>query len=342
MGLKTAILKKIFTVKNAAVAHAPELTFALGTVELVATVASAIHDTNKFQDTLKKHKERMAKLDAIELAQNDGTVLDKFGKEYEDFSIRDGRIGVWFDTVRSAVKTYWVTGVLAAGTVITYACGFRVLSERLAGASAAVASLVVQNRELLERVKNNVDEKTMARINGMSEDMANIKTHVDEATGETVVDDISFDEARRETFGIWFDADHDDFVANPSTNLDTLRQKLNYVQWKIDNVTGAMTYNDILGAFGFDKDERIRSGQVMGKRHFDTPEEAAAHKADWKLDIGLNDPINKDFIDGKRATCYLIFNVDPEPVIPYVKDMKDKQDKETPVLPFNRRRFAVC
>lgn len=318
MGLKGVLSRSKFFMSK----HSPEICMIAGAVEFGLTIWSACKGTVKFQKAVEKHNERLAKLDALVEKVENGEDVDDDLKD-----IKATRMSVYTDTAKEFVKCYWPTMLLGAGTLATFGAGAWILNKRLVGATAAAAAALQRTRFLENHIESVEGREALEKLSGHGPDDMVVKTHVDEETGEEVVDELKFLKDRGSVFSVWWDAEHPDYSKQDGANKFTIRKRLNTCQKRLEQ-NGHLFYNEALRIFGYDGEDLIEAGQIYGWKWYGScgDDEAKRHGAANRIDIGF-DPADERITD---KDFLLMFNVDPEPIVGAI-GFKKRNDKIVPV-----------
>ena len=310
MGIKDNVIGLFNRGKFFAQANSPKICFVLGTVELAVTVVSACRATLKFKDHIDEYKARMAKLDTIAKAQEDGTATEDAAEIDVKKYRRDAKITLGLDFF----KCYWKTMVLGVATTGTYYAGYRELTNRAIDAAGVAAAAMTQLKEERARIEEKYGPEGLKTAMGMDEEHTKVEGHIDKETGEQVVDRVTYPEAR-DLFGIWFDATHKDYDKTIGANRELLMKRENYLNWKLDR-DKKMFVNDALRILGYDEDDLFEAGQYYGWIKYKTDEEAALHGAANRINLGIfkDHGINKEFAEGRVREAFIMLNVDPMPI----------------------------
>ena len=310
MGIKDNVIGLFNRGKFFAQANSPKICFVLGTVELAVTVVSACKATLKFKDHIDEYKARMAKLDTIAKAQEDGTATEDAAEIDVKKYRRDAKITLGLDFF----KCYWKTMVLGVATTGTYYAGYRELTNRAIDAAGVAAAAMTQLKEERARIEEKYGPEGLKTAMGLSEEQATVEGHIDKETGEQVVDRVTYPEAR-DLFGLWFDVRHKDYDKTVGANQEFLRQKQAYLNWKLDR-DKKLFVNDALRILGYDDENLFEAGQYYGWIKYKTDEEAALNGAANFVDLGVfkDHGVNKEFAEGRVREALIMLNVDPMPI----------------------------
>lgn len=308
MGIKNVAVGTFGRVKLFTTKHSPEICMVLGTAELVGAIFTACKATLKFKDTLDEYERRSQTLDQVAEAQKNGTATPQEAAR----DIKQDRMGLRWGLAKNAVKCYWPTVLLGVASAATFFAGFSTLNSRLADASAVAASLLMKNRDLEKKIEEKLGPEALKKVSGMDPEDATVSTHKDPETGEVVADGVSYKNVR-DTFGVWFDAEHKDYDKVDTANWYWLHRRQDILNRKLDQEK-FLYLNDALRILGYDDDELFEAGQYYGWVKYKTDEEARLHGADNRVDIGLLKAINEEFNKGMRKEAFLSFNVDLYPI----------------------------
>lgn len=300
--------------------HAPEIAFGIATIELIATIVSAGKAAIKFKDKLEAHNERIAKLDRIKLSVEEG----RANEEEEDVDIVASRKSCYMRLASDFFKCYWKTMILGVGTVATYAAGFGILSKRIGILSGFAAKVLDEKNKLEDGIINEYGEEKLIELKGGKEG-AVLNSHVDESTGEVVVDKVEYPNMDKFVFCKLFDESHKDWQKTPGLNYRYVKQCLNMAQRALD-IRGHLFYNEFLDIMGYDESAFTQEGQIFGWVKYKTAEEAAFHHSPGVILSNIDDdtPLAHAFKIGSEPSFLLRFNVDKEPIIGRVNYGREK------------------
>ena len=289
MNLPMILTRTIGKIKLGAIDHAPELLTAGGTVGMVLTVVSACKATLQFQEVLKEHNERLAKLDAIEI---DRTAAGHVVSEADEIDIPKTRIGVYVETAKSAVKIYYKPAILGVLSVSAFMGATGIFKKRYLSMAGAFVQLFDENK-ILRAENAELKEGRPETINA----------HVDEETGE-VIEEVSAEE-HESFFSRWFDEANPNWEKNSGSNRTFLKRSEQYANRKL-KLDGYLFFNDLLKMLGY---EETQTGQMFG--WIDNGQE-------YQIDFGIfnvDSRAKRRFVNGEERSILLTFNVDPKPII---------------------------
>ena len=292
MHLPLFVTRALGSLKLGAVEHAPELLTVGGTVGMIATVVTACKATLEFQEVLKVHNERMAKLDAIEI---DRTAAGHVVNEADAIDIPETRMGIWVETAKSAVKIYYKPAILGLLSVSAFMGATGIFKKRYLSMAGAFIQLFDENKALkseLERARTGKEE---------------IDAHVDTETGEVIEDGTSTvsPEERECMFSRFFDESNPNWEKSSEANRIFLQNTERFANNRL-HMNGHLFFNELLDMLGY---EKTQTGQMFGW---------IDDGSEWQIDFGIfnaNSKAKRRFVNGIERSILLTFNVDPKPII---------------------------
>lgn len=291
MQLPIALTRFAGKVKLGAIEHSPELLIIAGTVGLVATVVESCKSTLKFQEALDLHKERMKKLDQIEIDKTVGRATP----EQEAIDISQSRMSVRIETAKAAIKVYYKPAVLGILTAAAYMGAAGIFKKRYLTMAGAFVQLFDEKTEL---------EKELSSLRAENK---TIDAHVDEETGEVVEDTVTPADEKN-IFVRIFDETNPNYEKDRLADQRYLTQMQRFANDRLDR-QGHLFLNDVLDMLGY---EKTQTGQMFGWIRDEY------HNSVSPIDFGIDNirtnPM-KVFSNGSKLPIVLTFNVDPKPII---------------------------
>lgn len=295
--------------------HTPEILLVTGIISTVAAVTMAVKATPKATAIIAEHKEQMALVHKCAEIGMRGDVETGKNVPYTEDDKKKDTITFYTKTGLKLAKVFAPATILLGVSIASQVCGYKVLSRRLAEASAAYALLATKFKAYRQRVAEKLgieDEKKLYH---------NIR---EKEITTAAVDENGNPIENKETVLI---ADDDDYtmifsqynragILNPNW-LPSAEQCLTFLQMEQnywDNVLRCrkgkpVTLNEIKTRLAGDG-ERTTKGQAVGWTYEpDNPN----HHGDNHIDFGL-DRLIKAYRDGEEMpddnSFVLDFNVD--------------------------------
>lgn len=289
--------------------HAPEILLAVGIVSTIGAVVTAVKATSKASVIIEDHQKQMEIIHKCDEVSKTGE-----GEEYTHDDCKKDTVGVYMRTGLKFVKLYGPTALLVGGSIVSQVCGYKVLSKRLAAASAAYAALATKFKDYRKRV---ADKFGINEERSIYHDMkaVDVQRNGEDENGNPI-------EGNVETV---FVADDDDYTAlftqydkngvlnlawepDSEQNLTWLRMRQNYWNQVLKCRKGKpVMLNEIREDLGVG---RTQKGQAVGWVY--KPDDPK-HVGDNFIDFGL-DPIIRAYRNGDEmpddSSFILDFNVD--------------------------------
>lgn len=306
--------------------HAPEILLTVGIISTIGAVVTAIRATKKAEPILEEHKSRMEMIHKCEDLGMTGNPETGENVEYTHEDAKNETIKTYLVTGGKLVLTFTPTALLMGGSIASQVCGYKVMANRLAQASAAYALLAAKFKGYRKRVaeKLGVSEERMLYHDMKATDIT--RTTVDE-DGNVVKNKVTVFVADDDDYSAVFTQYNNDGVLNPEwypdseQNLYKLQIKQDYWNKILRARKGRpVTLNEVRKDLGL---EVTQKGQAVGWVYDpDNPD----HIGDNKILFGI-DPIVKAYRDGEEIpdenSFVLDFNVDGE--ILYAINNKENQ-----------------
>lgn len=274
---------KINQIKSKANYQAPNILFYMGIVGMVGTVATGIQGAYKFGFAATDYESGMRAIDEEAKA---GRLTEKQVKEMK----RDQ----YKETAVEAVKCFGPTLILGVSTIGCLTKSHNMLTNRIAGLSAAYTTLQTQFGEYRNRVRAEVGEdkedelyfdrkKQNVKVSDAEGNVSDLEVEVQDAGGYKYL----FDEVNSNNWS-----------SDPGYNRIFLQAQENYANDMLAS-RGHVFLNDIFDGLGM---ERTAAGAVVG-----WIAEEGAH-----VDFGLHNPgyePNDLFWKDEENSVQLNFNV---------------------------------
>lgn len=295
--------------------HAPEILLVTGIVSTVAAVAMAVKATPKAAAIIEEHKTKMEIVHkCAEVGMRGDTETGENVPYTEDDKKKD-TIHYYATTSLKLAKEFAPATILLGVSIASQVCGYKVLSRRLAEASAAYALLASKFKAYRKRVadKYGIDEEKAIYHNLRDKE---ISTATVDADGNVIEGCETVKVTDDDDFTMVFSQFNRKGVLNTNW-FNSTEQCLTFLQMEQaywNNVLklrkGAPVYlNEIRARLAGDT-ERTCLGQVVGWTYEpDNPN----HHGDNFIDFGI-DRIIKAYRDGEEMpddnSFVLEFNVD--------------------------------
>ena len=287
--------------------HSPEILIVAGIAGVVTSAVLACKATTRLHEITEEAKENID--DIHECAKNGGVIKESTGEklEYTKEDEQKDLTIVYAQTAFKLVKLYAPSVILGGLSIASILASNNILRNRglaLAAAYTAVdksykayRSRVIDrfgegvDRELKYNIKAKEVEEVVTDENGKTK---TVKKTVEEVNPKDVHGPYSmcFDETCR---GWEKDAEHNKFF---------LLQQQRFANEKLKAV-GHLCLNDIYRLIGRDS---TKLGQVIGWK-YDKKDPTLANHVDFGV-FNVNDPVKRDFVNGKERSVWLDFNCD--------------------------------
>lgn len=279
--------------------HAPEAMMVLGAGMVIGSAVNACRQTLKANDILEKANQDLEKIEkAKEIAAPE---------DYTEKDAKNDRLKVYSKTAVGLTKVYGPS-ILAGGIGLSLMFGAHsILKNRNAALTVAYSNLFAAYNTYRDKVVEAIgEEKEFQLRSGYSKQDIE---YVDEDGNEKktknakVLPDIG---TNHSIYARIYDESCPDWSPNPSTNLQVLRSKQNFVNDKLRS-NGILFLNEVYDYLGFPK---TPEGQIVGwVWDPDNPD------IDSYVDFGIYDKLyrsveKRDFLNGHEPCIWLDFNVD--------------------------------
>lgn len=296
--------------------HTPEILLTVGIVTTIGAVVTAVRAAKKAEPIIEEHNKRLDLIHKCEDLGMTGNAETGENVEYTHEDAKNETIKTYLGTTGKLAIAFTPTAILLGTSIVSQVCGYKVMSKRLAEASAAYALLASKFKSYRKRVaeKLGVPEERLLYHDMKAVDV--VRNGVDENGNpvESGIETVFI--ANDDDYTAIFTQYNKDGIRNPwwypdsDQNLDTLRIKQDYWTKVLKCRKGKpVTLNEVRYDLGL---ETTQKGQSVGWVYDpDNPE----HNGDNYIDFGL-DPIIKAYRDGEEmpddSSFVLDFNVDGE------------------------------
>lgn len=308
MHLPTGVSRKAGAVMLKASRYSPHIFTGIGIVTGIAAAVEAARSTPRFVEALEEHNRLLEQQKEYEEKIASGEIKD----EYTPKQKRDDRISVYVKTFVEFIKTYGKAIALETISLLSFMKALKILNGRYLGAAAALVARTRELNHLEERVVDEYGEDRLRELKGPGKSETTVEGHVDEKTGETVVDAVSYE--NHSSFSKIFDESNPNWEKDPALNRNFLQCVQNYANDLLKQ-KGHLFLNEVLVMLGY---EPTQAGQVMGWALYDDKVKMNAHGAKGYVDIGIfntSNPRAVEFINGNERSIWLEFNVDKDPIL---------------------------
>lgn len=292
--------------------YAPELTLVAGGALIIAGGVLACKQTLKLDEVVQKGEDKM---EEIQAAVEEEVEL-KDGSTYSEEDAKHDRQVTTIHTAVQIGKLYALPvglGVLGFALII---CGHKILRDRntaLLGAYSALATAYGAYRKRVEDRLGAEEEYDIYLGKKVIDEEVEV-TNPETGTKEVVIaPQIHHDYPLGSPWARVFNADHTDQYekadnAGQSYNTTWLKSVQAEAQRKL-NTYGTLAINEVYDTLGF---PRVPEGQTFGWIKGDT--------VDFGIYTSWTDPKFKDLWENEfQRTIILDFNVNPEPIVNYIK-----------------------
>jgi hypothetical protein len=324
MGLKDRLVGLVTTAKYCKVQYGPQIAFGIGVISFGACIYTSVKAGFKFREVLDEHNALMEEMkEKKEIIDQKIEAGELPADTYTEEDYKTDRRAAYVQFGMRAVRTWVLPTVFGITAIGGFGKSALLLNDRYLGAAAGLAAVTKEKLSLEEGITREYGPEALAKLKGLTESDKIINTHVDEKTGETVVDSVEIDKDKvkdKYAFSEFFDASNKHFEKNPEANRNFLYEAERYAQWKLDNAKSIngkrhLLLNDVREIFGY---EPTQSGYMFGWIKYDDPAEAKKHPGSGIIDIGLNnihDEATCRFRNGLEYVYLVKFNVEPKPII---------------------------
>lgn len=299
MGFLSSMSRAFNTVKFGAINHSPELLMGVGTISMGLSIFSAIGNAMKFDAQLKKHNERLEKLDAIQIAQNEGTATE----EMQAINVKQARMSTYIDTAKCAIVTFAPTIGFAAISICSFFGAAGIMKGRYATLASAFAGLASKEKFLESRIVEEYGEDKLRELK-MEKASNVINAHVDEETGE-VIEERKEPPVVHSMFSKWFDEGNEHWTKSAENNRYFLDQKEQWANRMLET-RGYLFLNEVYEMLGM---EKTQAGAIFG--WLDKGEQYQVNFGIFNADYAPK----RDFVNGTERSILLEFNVEDTPII---------------------------
>ena len=295
--------------------HAPKIAMGGGTICFGLTIYSAAKAAVRFQDDLKVHRERMAKLDDIDRRQKEAAKNAlPLPHDIADVDVRTFRRSVWLETGKKAVIRFGPTVIIGGLSLACFFTGFGILNKRYLGAMATVATLVKERTLLEGNILEEFGPEKLAELKGLAKKTEK-SSHIDDSGQEVVDTEDGYEgTGQPSVFAKWFDEENPNWTKDPESNRLFLQGIQNRLNDRLQR-KGHLFLNDVLVALGM---KPTQAGQMFGWKIYKDPEEAKKNGATGYIDFGLfnvDSTPKRNFINGYERSILIEFNCDKLPIL---------------------------
>lgn len=294
--------------------HTPEILLTVGLVSTVAAVVTAVKATPKATAIIAEHKQRMEVVHTCADEGKSGDLETGTNVEYTKDDAKQDTVTVYVQTGVKLVKVFAPTAIFIGASIVSQVCGYKVLSKRLAEASAAYALLATKFKGYRQRV---ADRLGITEERNIYHDMKaqDVVRNGEDENGNPVMGDVeTIFIANDDDYSGIFSQYNDDGILNPAwyadseQNLTWLRMEQEYWNNVLKCRKGKpVTLNEVRDRLGLGKTQK---GQAVGWVY--APDDPK-HNGDNYIDFGL-DPVIKAYRNGDEipdeSSFVLDFNVD--------------------------------
>lgn len=273
---------RTFVVKNA-----PTILTVGGTVVTVAGTFFAAKGSLKLNELMA---ERQKEKDAIEAAHESGL------NGYSDTDYKKDLLKCKVTTAKDIVKLYWPAAACTAVGVAGIMSGHGMMKSRNAALGAAVVAGERAFNAYRDRVRDIVGKDEEMKLSFPVEEWTEQREDIDPETGETKTVDVKYKEVvnPRNIYSVWWDEASFHCKNDPVTNRVFLYQMQNDWNDVLRRRDGFPVFlNEVMKDLDL---ELIQIGQIAGWLPGD------------KIDFGIDNPVNADFLEGHEEACFLNFN----------------------------------
>lgn len=284
-------------------------------IEAAKSTPAFLEELDAYNDMLDKQKEYVKKVEEGEIVPEE---------PYTKKQQTQDRLSIYAKIMVSGIKHYGKAMIMVGGSFACYGMALKILNGWLAGATAALAAKTEELTHLEENVEKEYGAEVLQKLKGPNKDEVVVSGHVDE-NGETVVDSVA-SSVNHDAYSILFDETNSQWTKNASMNRDFLERCEKWAN-QLLRAKGFLFLNEVLKLLNYDDSELTQEGQIVGWRYYDDPAEAIAHNSRNEVKFGVLDkdkahtPEELAFLEGKERNVWLTFNVDPEPIIGYLRPM---------------------
>jgi len=291
--------------KFKAIDKAPELYFVGGVAFLFGTIALTYKKTLKFQEIMEEHNRMLEDQQEIADKVNAGIIKENYSVEAQ----KADRRGIYIKTAIKTAKN-WAPVVLTGVTsILMFGKSFGILKGRYFSAASMAASLMAENKQLKERIKEEFGDDGVEKVT-----RPKTETVVDPETGEfeKVPVDKDYKTELRWPYQRFFDESNPNWTKSNENNKFWLRAREKWANKKLQE-RGFLFLNEVYDMLELPECEWAEGGQIYGWVYYKNPEVAEAMGADNKVSFGLLD--SKTFVNGVEPSILLNFNIDPYPIV---------------------------
>jgi len=277
--------------------NSPTILFAAGVVGVVATTVMASRATLKLDEVLEAAESKLQQAEEIKNQNRPDYPVEDYQKD---------KVYIYVRTTVDIVKLYSPAILLGAASIACLAGSHNILSKRNASMMAAYAALDQSFSRYRERVIAAYTEEKGADFAKLADDHYMYGSEERVAVHGTDGKDVKVRRVGQldgSGYAKFFDELNPNWNRNAEYNLVFLRCQQNYAN-DLLQARGHVFLNDVYDMLGI---ERTRAGAVVGWMI------NKDGSGDNFIDFGVfnaNNPMARDFVNGREAAILLDFNVD--------------------------------
>lgn len=221
--------------------HAPEILTYGGLASMTIGAGLSVKKSFRYMEVVSEPE-----LEHLVLIED---TREKFPEKYSETDVRNDKIMVYTRLLVRTVKHYAVGGALFIGGAAMVVFGHRISMSRIAGLTAAYASLDASYRTLLSRISDKVEDP---KKGDLLDDILDTKISVDEAGKMTSLTSVN-------PYEFYFDSSNSNY-GTKEMNETFLRSQEAYFNDRL-RAHGYVFLNEVLEALGL---PRTPAGQIVG------------------------------------------------------------------------------
>ena len=270
MDLKLKASQTFGNIRKGCSDHSPEIFFALGTISLVASVATAVSSTLKCEQVLDDHAKRMEKVNSVEIGteledEKTGEVIVYTEKQKKNVTaLQYARTGWEF------AKLYAPTIIFTAGAIGCFGASFGILKKRNAALALSLSAVRTAYDEYRERVVRDLGKDMDEHfLYDTVEQVKEIET-TDPETGKAKKKKVkTMIPTKGGLYDQLVDQSHDDYSKNSTSSYLAMRSHLLMANTLLRR-NGHLYLNRMNEEFRFPETDALQAGIVYNE---DLPEE---------------------------------------------------------------------
>lgn len=316
MGLKDRLVGIATTAKYCNLQFGPQIAFGIGVVSLGLFGFTAVKAGFKFREVLEEHNALMEEMKEKKALIDQKIEAGELPADtYTEQDYKTDRRAAYIQFGMKAIRTWVIPVVFGLTSVGSFAKAALMLNDRYLGAVASLAAVTKEKQCLEDGITNEYGADALAKLKGITEADKIISGHVDNETGETVVDSVDIDTEKlldKDAYSEMFKPGNPHFEKSDEANrffIQSMEDWANFCLQHAKPIKGVRHYflNQARGLFEFDN---TQSGQIMGWKYYDDPAEAAKHPGSGEIHFSP-----ERIWDGKRYVYKIRYNVEPEPIL---------------------------